>query len=412
MANSIRRQVMLKRKCSQKTNDKTTKKQVEYIAKRSTTGSRGKGWEYKVKKAAAPVKVGESWIFTYRIEYQKSGGRGEAWKGQWAEILKYVIEVGNGTKYGKFPWRVTHPDEKEIKAILAEEGYLEELDHVFMPDNERPTVHDDKLLPMDEDHQKKYADISFDRKDHFTHIYDRDAQIERVISAIKAAQASLMENRFHCVLYGPPGCGKTEILLAVCTMLGREGEAYIKLDATSTTKAGIESHLLDPNTLIPPVIMIEEIEKTNEMDLRWMLGVLDKRGEIRKLNYRINARRNVPMLCLATVNNMELFKNVLAGALASRFPNKLYCPRPGREIMKRILEREVAKSKGKTEWIEPALQFAVDDLGINDPREVTPICLCGGDDLLKKTYQRWYIHTMEPGDQEKAKEKAPHWFKD
>ena len=72
------------------------------------------------------------------------------------------------------------------------------------------------------------------------------------------------------------------------------------------------------------------------------------------------------MLCFCTVNNMALFNNMMYGALASRFPNKLYCPRPSLHIMEKILLREVKKVNGKEEWIAPTLEYC-DVNKIDDP---------------------------------------------
>jgi chromosomal replication initiation ATPase DnaA len=244
----INKRIVLKRVCSERTNDNTLLKQVDYIAKRAVSGSRGIGWEVKVSENNKPFQNEGNWIFDYKIELTKENGKGDAWNRQWANIVKVAIKTGNGTRFNKFPWRVTEPTKEEINHLIGND-----LEETFLPDNSRVTVHDEKLLPEDADevHQKHYADISLDRGDFFSHIYDRQAQIERIISAIKAAKHSGMENRFHCVLYGPPGCGKSDILLSVCRMLGKESEAYIKLDATSMTQAGIETLLLDPNTPKP-----------------------------------------------------------------------------------------------------------------------------------------------------------------
>jgi hypothetical protein len=64
--------------------------------------------------------------------------------------------------------------------------------------------------------------------------------------------------------------------------------------------------------------------------------------------------------------------------------------------MQKILEREILKSNGKTEWIEPTLKFCMDEEEINDPRKIIPICLCGRDDLLDGTYQKAIRETKKP----------------
>lgn len=243
---------------------------------------------------------------------------------------------------------------------------------------------------------KDIGKISIEASDHYKDIYGRNNQIKIIRSAIIAGEESDWSNRFHCVLFGPPGCGKTDILTCTQKMLGRENEAYLKLDATSTTEAGAQKILLD-SSHIPPVLIVEEIEKQDEKALRWLLGLLDHRAEIRKTNFHIGTKaRNVKMLCLATVNDLGLFKKVMSGALASRFAHEIYCPRPNRAILQKILEREVAKSKGRPEWIEPTLKYCCDEKKIDDPRKILPVCLCGRDDLLDGSYQLSLAATEMP----------------
>ena len=69
----------------------------------------------------------------------------------------------------------------------------------------------------------------------FSNIYDRDDQIREVMESIQTARDTKMEIRNHLLLFGPPGCGKTEVGLAIYNMLGPT--AVKRLDATTTTKA-------------------------------------------------------------------------------------------------------------------------------------------------------------------------------
>jgi len=238
--------------------------------------------------------------------------------------------------------------------------------------------------------------LSIDKNgNYFDHLYDREHQIKIVLSAVETAIDSNFEHRYHCVLWGEPACGKTDILNSLGRMLGEEGSAYLKLDGTSTTKAGAEKVLLDTETRIPNVLIIEEIEKANEENFKFLLGLLDERSEIRKTTYRDSFQRKLKILCLATVNDMDLFKKRMSGALFSRFPNKIYCPRPSKEVLKKILLREVKKANGKEEWVDPAIEFCTTKLKINDPREIIPICLCGKDSLLDGSYQESIIKTRK-----------------
>lgn len=191
-------------------------------------------------------------------------------------------------------------------------------------------------------------------------------------------------------------CGKTEIMLATANMIGEEGKAWLWFDATSMTKAGVIELIMDSET-VPGVLFIEEIEKCAENDLRWLLGVMDSRGQIRRTNYRVgNQAKHVRMVVIATANDVKLLKTVMSGALYSRFQNKIYCAPPDRDIMRQIMEREISEINGKTEWIEPALKFAVDKWAMDDPRDVITILSCGRDRLMNGSYQKDYEATMHP----------------
>lgn len=220
-------------------------------------------------------------------------------------------------------------------------------------------------------------------QDEFKHIYERDAQIEIIMSAIQAGITSDFQDRFHCALIGDPACGKTETLRCVKKVLGEE--AVMEYDATATTQAGAIQDL-DSREELPRVLIVEEIEKTDEQSLRWLLSVMDHRAEIRKVTARTNIQRETKMLTLATVNDYKLFRKIMFGALASRFTYHLHFPKPDRALLQRILEREVARVGGKKAWIKPTLDYAVKQK-IFDPRKITAVCLCGKDQLLSGEYQ-------------------------
>lgn len=227
------------------------------------------------------------------------------------------------------------------------------------------------------------VEIPADWRGRFTHIYDRDAQIDVIMSCIEAGINSDFNDRFHCALVGDPACGKTETLRAVKAVLGEE--AVLEYDATATTQAGAIKDL-DMRDELPRILIVEEIEKTDENSLRWLLSVMDHRAEIRKTNYRESIQRETKLLTLATVNDYKLFNKLMFGALASRFAYHLMFPKPTRALLQKILEREVARVKGNRRWIKPTLDFAASE-NITDPRKVTAICLCGRDQLLDKSYQ-------------------------
>ncbi len=367
--------------CSQRTNDTTINGQLNYILDRGMSGGRGKGWTKQIvpdEPTRESVDGVTMWKFRRTVRLIKSSGRAESAHDQFQAMLEVFEKTLPQPQAGgiKYPWTFVVPNQGAPPTKITSTPIA-------------PPVN----VPV------KYKDINLNRGKFFDHIYDRDAQIEIILSAIYAAVESEMDNRYHCVLWGEPACGKSDTLISVGKMLGEENQAYFKFDATSMTEAGVKKFLLDSADMgaVPPVLVIEEIEKTEDKMLRWLLGVMDTRGEIRQLNFRVgNRQANVPMLCLATVNDIVKFREVMSGALASRFSHEVYFPRPSREILKRILKREIDKlpdipeNTRKEEWIEPTLRFCVDNPPhINDPRKIIPICICGKDKLLTGEYQDW-----------------------
>jgi hypothetical protein len=128
-----------------------------------------------------------------------------------------------------------------------------------------------------------------------------------------------------------------------------------------------------------------------------LLGIADQRGEINKTTARGEVQKAVKCLCIATVNDYDLFQRLQSGALNSRFSNKVFFKRPPREISMRILRREIAKVEGDQEWAEPALDYC-ETHGIVDVREMISICLCGADGLLDDSFQKMMDETGSPQD--------------
>jgi hypothetical protein len=160
----------------------------------------------------------------------------------------------------------------------------------------------------------------------------------------------------------------------------------LKYNATSLTKAGAENQLLSL-AIIPPILLLEEVEKCIEANLPWLLSVMDFRGEVRKTNAHIGTvAREAKCLVLATCNDYSKFHGIMSGALSSRFTHQLYCPRPSREAMVQILTREVTQRGWDLAWVEPAVQIAFDEEGNSDPRRAIAV-LDGHDRLLTGAYQ-------------------------
>jgi hypothetical protein len=225
-----------------------------------------------------------------------------------------------------------------------------------------------------------------DRDQYYGHIFDRSDQIDLLLGTIRAFVESDGHCRYHAVLSGQPGCGKTEMLLSTVRAIGPDH--CLVLDGPSTTKAGAEL-LLTSLERIPPVLVIEEIEKMNQHHLQWLLGVLDERAEIRRTNARDgHVQRDVKVLCLASVNDRAAFKSRLHGALASRFSHEIYFPRANVETLTKIALREIQVAGGNPAWAQPAVLYCVHVEGTWDPRRVRSVALSGRDDLLTGQYQR------------------------
>lgn len=221
--------------------------------------------------------------------------------------------------------------------------------------------------------------------DTFAHLYDLDAQIRLVKDAVSAFEESGHESRPHTVLYGPPGCGKSEVLKSVRKLVGEEN--VLVLDAPNMTKAGVADLLFSSDAAIPPYILIEEIEKCPEEHLVWLLSALDGRAEIRKNSKRFSGVKECKSLCIATCNDINQLSKACRGALKSRFGMSIRFPRPSKATMQRIVEREVEKCGGRPEWVVPAVVQVMNVEQSTDPRRCINVCLAGRDRLLDGSYQ-------------------------
>lgn len=263
------------------------------------------------------------------------------------------------------------------------------------------SVDDDKYTAPDtketgESDLLGYADIEIPGNwpEYFSHLYGLDSHVARIRRAMEAGIMSNWTNRYHCALVGPPGCGKSDICQSVKRALGED--AVLEFDATATTAAGAMKELAE-REILPRVLLVEEIEKADEKAMSFLLSVLDLRSEIRKVTARATIQRDTKLFAIATVNDVPLFEKLQAGALASRFANKLWFRRPTREQLALILTREIDKVKGNPAWINPTLDYC-EHARITDPRTVNAICLCGRDMLITGEYQEMLEQTAYPED--------------
>jgi hypothetical protein len=225
----------------------------------------------------------------------------------------------------------------------------------------------------------------------FNHLFGLDPHVARIRRAMEAGLLSDWQHRLHCALIGPPGCGKSDICRTIKSMLGEE--AVLEFDATATTAAGAIKELAE-REILPRVLIIEEIEKADDKALDFLLAALDLRAEIRKTTARATIQRDTKLFAIATVNNIDLFARLKAGALASRFSQKIFFQRPNRDQLEMILQREVVKVDGDFAWIGPTLDYC-DDADITDPRAVISIAMCGREMLITGEYQDMLRETSE-----------------
>lgn len=372
--------VTVERKTKKRLDHARIKEQLEKCSGIALKGQRGKGWTFSIGRLTLPDPAADLKAYSCKITFSTTMNRASL-EEKFPAIVKRLAEAGCAGTLKPHPWRVIDPPGY---VGIAEQAVVE-----YARTEE---------LKVKADEPKELGSVNLEMGNHFERMYGRDAQIRRVMDALLVSESTGWKKRANTLLDGNPGCGKTEIMLCTRGMLGEEGQAWWWLDATSMTKAGALEMILE-SKYVPPVLFVEEIEKCPEEMLRWLLGVMDTRGEIRRTNYRVgNQAKNVRMVVIASANNVKILKNMMSGALYSRFQNRVYCPEPDRVIARQILAREVAELKGRMEWIEPALQFGYDEWCIRDPRDLINIVRTGRNRLLDGTAQKDYVETMHPMD--------------
>lgn len=304
------------------------------------------------------------------------------------EGIRYYFHVYAVVSFSREDGKTPNPGELDafIRTLQNRAGQVAYGSWNLAEMNGNPFVADEEVSGNITADQIGYVDVSIpeDWEKHFEHLYGLDSHVKRIRGAIEAAIMSDFNSRFHVGLAGPPGCGKSDICRSLQRALGEE--TVMEYDATATTAAGAIKDLSE-REILPRILVVEEIEKADEKSLSFLLGLMDMRGEIRKTTARATIQRDTKLLVIATVNNVDLWKKIAAGALFSRFANKIGFSRPTRDQLAMILTREVSRIHGDSRWIKPALDYCQDH-DITDPRQVISICLCGREDLLDGSYQK------------------------
>tara|TARA_Y100000034_G_C6910429_1_gene424491 strand:+ start:7831 stop:9039 length:1209 start_codon:yes stop_codon:yes gene_type:complete len=395
-------QVIMDRNTAQRMGDKVLKDQADYLITAAKRGRGKKNWSCKDTYSQGTSSLG--YRFSVKLTFDKVGGRKDpeiAYKDK-DDILTRLIKAGQNAKFNKYPWKMRGNEETPEPSGGGPVVVTEDTEGTqTIGQYEEVTAASDIVIP---EILLSGSDEAVENHEVFKGIYGRSPHIRTAMAVLHAAFTTQMQRRHNILFWGYPGCAKSHIVNGIKAFLGPN--AVLELDSTSTTKPGIEKIFLSGlQTGVPPVVIMEEIEKTDENALRVWLSALDERREIRKLNFNVAKVRKIDILCIATANDKVAFDKLFRasnqggrGALSSRFTKQVYIPRPDRAIMARILARDIKEFGGKEEWIEPCLDLA-DELKTNDPREVLGM-LVGEDRLLDKSYQAdiLSIHAQETAD--------------
>ncbi len=375
----MEKQLVVERRLKRRVEQSRVTRQIQRLCALAMKGRRGKGWTFGLSgRIREPKFVGGVWVYRVKIIFETTTNRATVVH-KWPAIAKRFAEAGTASGLAVAPWRVIQP-----------EGFCGVPGDVSRPQSEAPRGSQLAEQP------KTLGKIHLDGECAFDKIFGREPHIRLIRDAIRLATETNWQKRMHTLLFGPPGSGKSEILRALASTLGEENEAYKWFDAPTMTRAGAVEVLMK-STTIPPVLFLEEVEKVEEQALRRLLGVMDTRGVIRRTNYRVgDEARNVRMLVVATANDPAVLRSQMSGALFSRFQNRIYCAPPDRDVMRKILEREVREINGKMEWVELALRFAYDEQGLRNPRDIIATLSLGRDRLLDNSFQRDRQETREP----------------
>lgn len=390
--------VKISRTIGKRTGSEKINKQIDYLLNRALNSSRGKGWVVKHRRLREPVETPQGWEFVCELGLAKETGRGiggEVEYKQWEQIKAMLAQAGAGAKFADCPWVATFDGKDGPVSVRVVES---EPEQAAIADVKTEVVSDAKAFDWNDykiPDELLTSDEALSSHPAFCDLYDIGPQIRTVLSAVQRAVDTGGRSRNHSVLFGEPGCGKTSTLQAVEKLFG--AGSVLKLDATSSTKAGIEKLFFNDLDKYPRLVFLEEAEKAPEDGLKLWLGALDERGELRKVNFRQTQVRSVEILFFCTANNKKAFDAMMAsgtkkdngdpepGALSSRCVNEIYFPRPNESTLRKILDKEIDTKGGDKAWVTPCLELAK-ELNVADPRKVKAF-LTGGKRLLDGSFQ-------------------------
>lgn len=390
--------VNLERKVKKRSSNEVIKSQFEYIVGRATSSNR-KAWFNKSYKLENPVLEKDLWVYKVSFIFERKKAVAEKQLNKEAnEVVTYLKAAAESKSP---PWTI-------VGNPVADWGSMESTE----PDVESDIVDFDRALKISEivipDVLINGSDEEIENHPAFQGIYGRAQHIRIIASSIQRMKDTNGAKRNHVLLYGLPGCAKSHIIKGWSTVLGKGG--FLTINANSASRAGIERIFLDrfKETGTPPIIFVEEIEKSNETILTAWLSILDDRAEVRKVTHFKQEKADAQILSIATANDKILFDRLHGGrphhpgALSSRFTKKLYIPRPDTEIMKRILLRDIELYGGNPAWVEPCIDIA-NAIKTNDPRIILSL-LDGQDRLLDGSYKNDIFSIFQMEKQEDSED--------
>lgn len=211
---------------------------------------------------------------------------------------------------------------------------------------------------------------------YFHHLYEVGPYIRLIHDATCAKQ--------HVLLYGEPGCAKTQLFLAFTKWYGKSN--VLALDAPTLTKAGLENQLLKTRR---PILYIEEIEKCATPVRSVLLQVMDDRKKVQKTLASGDRVFSVDMVVWATCNDLEKLHKAASGALLSRFAGMVFeCRRPTSETLYKIIYTRAIEKGLSQAHADKVFDFMVNNLHSTDARLAVSL-LAGGDRLLGNYLKDW-----------------------
>jgi hypothetical protein len=375
----------LERLSQKKLNAEVTRKKLRRIAL-ATERNKSLGFRGRVFKVGEPEVVTdeESSQEVYRyaavVRVEKPAARNpETARAQFEHVLGVLTRCAGGEG-----WKVVDGKEAGTDTPLF-----------WRPPERRPEFVVPALTP---DVMATYFHGIYERDEHIRVIH---AAVENYVATLAAWKKdnSVEVARGHVLLKGKPAGCKTTILERLkkwyeSACPGAERMTFV--DAQTTTRAGLENWLLDKAEQgeLADIVVFEELEKQQPLDGLLPLVSVMGSGYIAKLNALVGHRKQLAnILVFATCNDEGVIRSWRNGAIWSRFAKKLHCPRPSKELMRRILLDTVTRVGGDPAWAERALEFAYEVMPqvvghpMDDPREIKGL-LDGRDRLLDGTYQR------------------------